>query len=89
MSNSRWIANADVASSKIGDELALLEPETGQYFTLNQTGSAVWHFLSEPHSLDETIADVAGKFEVTAEQCKDDVEALITQLSEAGLIRKV
>lgn len=89
MSDFSWIASDIVTSSEIGDELALLEPETGQYFTLNQTGSVVWQFLREPHPLSEIVDEVANKFDVSATQCKDDVEALIAQLSEAGLIRKV
>jgi len=89
MSDFSWITSENVTSSEIGDELALLEPATGQYFTLNQTGAVVWRVLSEPHTLSEVVAEVAKKFDVTAAQCNDDVNALIAQLSEAGLIRKV
>jgi len=88
MSNFNWIANTEITSSEIGDELALLEPTTGQYFTLNQTGSFVWQHLSEPRSTDEIILAVADKFDISATDCEIDISDLIAQLSKAGLIRK-
>lgn len=89
MSNLSWIASNIVTSGEIGDELALLEPKTGQYFTLNQTGSVVWQFLREPRTLSEIVDEVANKFDVSAAECEGDIEVLVARLSESGLIRKV
>ena len=88
MSNSIWIANKDVANSKIGDELALLQPTSGQYFTLNKTGATVWQLLSEARSTEEIITGVAEEYGIEASLCRDDVIELITQLGDAGLIQK-
>lgn len=88
MSNSRWIANKDVTSSEIGDELALLHPATGQYFTLNQTGSIVWGLLEKPRSAQEITLAVAEKYGIAASECQDDIGEIIAQLGDAELIQK-
>jgi len=88
MSNLSWVASTGVASSEIGDELALLEPATGQYFTLNQTGAVVWQLLSEPRSTDDIVQAVADNFDISTADCTSDINELIAQLSNAGLIRK-
>ncbi len=88
MSSACWIVNKNVSSSEIGDELALLQPESGQYFTLNQTGTFVWQLLKEPHSTGEITLDVAEKYGIAAPECQHDIGELIAQLGEAGLIQK-
>ena len=75
-------------SSDDGDGLALLQPESGQYFTLNQTGATVWHLLKEPHSIGEITLAVADKYAVAALECQDDIQEIITRLGDAGLIHK-
>jgi len=89
MSNEYWQADSNVASSEIGDEIALLDASSNQYFTLNETGAVVWKQLSDKHTAAELTQVVAAEFDVEPSVCEDDINALIVQLSEAGLIRKV
>lgn len=88
MSNLSWVASTEVTSSEIGDELALLDPKSGQYFTLNQTGSAVWQCLDTPRSMEDLVRTVTEKFDIDSSECENDIKELIIQLSDAGLIRK-
>ncbi len=88
MSEFSWIANEDVTSSKIGDELALLDPKSGQYFTLNQTGSVVWQHLDRPRSMQDIVQIITEKFDIDPSVCESDIKELITQLNDAGLIKK-
>lgn len=88
MSNLNWVASTEVTSSEIGDELALLDSKSGQYFTLNQTGSVVWQCLDAPCSLQDIVRTVTEKFDIDPSACESDIKELITQLNDAGLIRK-
>jgi len=88
MSNLSWAASTEVTSSEIGDELALLDPKSGQYFTLNQTGSVVWQCLDTPRSMEDIVRTVTEKFDIDSSECESDIKELIIQLSDAGLIRK-
>ena len=88
MIKALWVADKDVSGSEIGDELALLQPASGQYFTLNQTGAIVWQLLEEPHSTDEIALAVAEKYDISASECQDDIGELIARLGDAELIRK-
>ncbi len=84
-----YVARPDVVHCDIGGERALLHHETNAYFTLNATGSVVWIALDEPRSVTEIVAIVTERFDVTAEVCRPDVEALITQMVEAQILRAV
>lgn len=88
MSNELWVTSDNVASSEIGDEVALLDASKNQYFTLNQAGSVVWRLLSDKHTAAELTHAVATEFGIEAAACEDDINELIVQLNEAGLIRK-
>jgi len=88
MIKALWVSSKGVSSSKIGDELALLQPASGQYFTLNQTGAIVWQLLEEPHSTDEIALAVAEKYDISASECQDDIGEIIVRLGDAGLVQK-
>jgi len=88
MSNKYWVVNSSVTSSGIGDEIALLDVMSGQYFTLNETGTYVWKMLTEKQATADLVQSVALQFDVAPDDCKDDIDALIHQLSTAGLIRE-
>ena len=86
---ARYVARSDVVDCDIGGDRALLHLETNSYFTLNVTGAAVWLALAEPCSIAEIVAIVTDRFDVTAEDCRPDVEALINQMVEAQILRAV
>jgi hypothetical protein len=88
MSPSRWIVNTDVSFSEIGDELALLQPTSGRYFTLNQTGASVWHLLHAPLTTSEVAVAIAEKYGIPMPECQDDITEVIARLSTAGLVQK-
>ncbi len=81
-----FVAKPEVIDCDIGGDRALLHVETNTYFTVNVTASEIWMALSEPKSTDQLVAVVVEKFEVTEEQCRADVEALLAAMSEAGII---
>lgn len=76
----------EVLQTEVDAGLALLDAKTNTYFLLNRTGSLIWDQLEEERSVDELCATVARKFEVTAANCKNDVEGMLSALTNKGLV---
>lgn len=83
---SFFVAKQDVMDCDIGGDRALLDLQTNTYFTLNPTASEVWMALSERKSLDQLVDVVTEAFDVSAVQCRADIEALLSAMHEANII---
>ncbi|MDW3223640.1 MAG: PqqD family protein [Paracoccaceae bacterium] len=81
-----YSAQPDVVDCDIGGDRALLHLQTNTYFTMNATASALWLALAEPKNLDDLVSVVTEKFEVSEDQCRGDIEVLLSQMMEANVI---
>jgi hypothetical protein len=79
-----------VASRVVGTELdgefVMLDPDSGNYYGLNEVGSAVWRLIASPRRLDEVVAHVCATFEVAPDRCRADVEHLVSELANRQLV---
>ncbi|MCM2326662.1 MAG: PqqD family protein [Lysobacter sp.] len=76
-------------SSRLGQEVAILELDRGLYFGLNSTGTRIWELLAEPVTVRDIHSAIVSEFEVDGEVASRDVLDLLEKLREAGLIRVV
>ena len=84
-----YSAKPGVMDCDIGGERALLHLETNEYFTLNQAASKIWLTLTEPKSLEDLVEVITNSFEVTAAQCRPDIEELLEQMKSANVVEKI
>jgi hypothetical protein len=69
-----WIA------ARSGEETLMMQVETGQYMSLNDTATVVWEALEKPAMFKDVVAAVVSEFEVSEEQAGRDVETLLDGL---------
>lgn len=74
-----------VIETRLPDELILLDPSSGEMYSLNQTGQFVWERLDEG-LLDRIPAQLAETFDITVARAGADVRALVQELARAGLV---
>lgn len=79
--------SAKVFQTEVDSGLALLNSETNTYFLLNGTGSIIWNELGGPKSVNDLCEVIAKHSDISALDCKDDVQALIDALTAKGLIK--
>ena len=58
-------------------------------FALNETGAFIWEHLDGATSLEGIRDALAADFEVSPESAWSDLETLVADLEQAGLIRRV
>jgi hypothetical protein len=72
--------------SEFDGDSVLLNTETGQYFSINETGLFVWRHLQERLEPKEIACRLEATFGVSREQAYADVASFLSALRSAGLL---
>lgn len=83
----RWERSRDVIATDLDDEVVLLEPATGALFSLNEVGRVIWNELATASSTAAIAVTVTGAFEIDEATAEADVNRLVAELVEVGLVR--
>lgn len=76
----------DVVFRDLAGEAVLLHVGTGTYFGLDPVGTRMWHLLAEHGSPEKVIETLLAEYEVEEDRIRSDVDRLIGQLMEKGLL---
>ena len=86
----RWedtvCAAPNQVSSRVGDEVAVLDLDRAIYYGLNPVGARIWSLLQEPVRLDRLAAAVSEEYDVESETVRRDVMELVERLLAEGLV---
>jgi hypothetical protein len=85
----RFIQNKTIVQSKIGEEVVMLDMESGFYFGLNSVASVIWGMLAEEIGFEQLIDQLMAQFEVERSLCESDTQELLEEMLEKNIIRKV
>lgn len=82
------LPSGSVVFQRIDDGAVLFAPATEIYFGLNEVGARVWELLPPTsQSLDQLCASLAAAYpDVPASTLRSDVEELLAQLQQEGLV---
>ena len=77
----------DVVFRILGDEAVILNLASGVYFGLDSVGTRMWQLISEHGSMDKVVEVLLDEYEVEETKLRSDLDQLIRQLSEKGLVK--
>lgn len=75
-----------VSVAETDDGMALLDEDSGEYFTLNPSGGLVVQRLLDGASVRDAILQLTSEYAVDADTAKRDVEELLSALQTANLL---
>lgn len=75
--------------AEIGDEIVALDRRAGHCFGFNPVASDVWRMLAEPMTATGLCRELTAAYEVEAEQCRSEVEQLLAQMIDLGLVDRL
>lgn len=78
----------EVLFQNVSGEAVLLDLASENYFGLDEVGTRVWMLLNEQKAAGQILEDLQEEYEVDRENLEGDVNELLVQLLEAGLIRR-
>lgn len=79
---------ANLMEADVGDELVALDPGRGSCFGFNSVATVVWRELLQPRRLSELHDILMGQYEVDSGQCSAELQSLLDDMVEKGLIQQ-
>lgn len=76
----------NVAVRELDGELVLLNFDTESYYGLDEVGARMWEVLSQSPTIQAGVDQLLEEFDVDPERLRADVEALVGNLVEGGLV---
>jgi hypothetical protein len=73
----------------VGDEVVALDVAHSMYLGVNPSGAVVWTALAAGATRQELVTLLLERFDVETEEASRDIDALLTELSELGLLEQL
>jgi hypothetical protein len=70
----------------LGNEMVMMDLESGNYITLNNLGRIIWEKIEQPILVSDLIGYLLSKYDVTELQCKKETFTFLARLHAEGLI---
>ena len=78
----------EAVSCELAGESVILDMASGRYFALDPVGTRIWSLLqAAPCTSDSICERLMAEYDVSAEDCRRDVAALLSRMAESGLVQ--
>lgn len=82
------VRREDLIAQELEGELVMLDMVSGHYFGFDPIASAIWTRLEQPVSLKALCENLTSEYEVSFEQCLEDVSTFLEELIDKDLVRR-
>lgn len=86
---NQFLLSDQLLVQPVGNEMVILDPETGNYFTLDAIGTRMIELFREEGQMNQTAARVAEEFDASVATIQADLEKLLQQMAAHGLAEQV
>lgn len=83
------VRSGDLVSAPMGDELAMMDMDSGTYFVLDKVAAAIWDRIETPTAVRAICQQLREEYEVPEERCEADVIPFLQKLETKNLVRLV
>lgn len=74
------------SETSIDGEIVVMNLDSGEFFSLTETGKDIWELIDGQRSRDGIIAELAEAYSADFTDIAADVDSFLTELREAGLV---
>jgi Coenzyme PQQ synthesis protein D (PqqD) len=74
-------------ANPVGEEIIILNMETGDYLGLNQVGSDIWDLLETPTTVQKIIDQLIDRYAVDKDTCQTETMEYVDKINSLGLLR--
>ena len=78
--------NAEIIFTDLDDTVVMMDAERGLYYELDPVATRIWNLLESARPVGEVCGVLAGEYDVTPEQCSDDVLGFIEEAAEMEIV---
>ena len=83
----RYTVSSDAASAVVDDGAVILHMRTKRYYSLNETGVAIWSMLEGGRSIDDIVASLVATYEIDREPAAAAVAEMLSELASVELVQ--
>lgn len=83
---STVVRDPTLVTSSLSGEVVMMDTQSGTYYGLNDTASAIWNLLDRAKSVAIVVDALAEAYEVERSQCERDVLVALEEMRQRGLI---
>jgi hypothetical protein len=80
------VQNGALRSSRQVDGFTIMDPATGAYYALSETGAFIWECVQRPTSIAGVKESAAARYRVSIRDVGAQIDAFIAQMAAAGLV---
>jgi hypothetical protein len=84
--NSTISQSQGQVSTEIDGEVVLMDIEKGSYFGMNHTLSRIWKLIETPVSVSTLCAQLTEEYDVTPDECMNDLLESLEGLKKENLV---
>lgn len=84
----KYYRNLKIVDGELDDNQVMMHLEKGKYFGLNKVGKRIWELVEQPKSLDEIIVALLSEYNVSEEQCQQEVKSFLKNAVDNEIILK-
>ena len=77
---------AGLIEAQVDGELLGLHIDNGYCYGFNPTATRIWALIETPQTVSQLCETLSAEFEVTPQDARPDVEALLEELRSEGLV---
>lgn len=74
------------SQSEIDDEIVLMQIDTGEFFSLQDTGREIWQLVDGARTRDMLLAALGARFDAPEAVLAADLDEFLRTLADAGFI---
>ena len=78
--------NPNIVSSEIDGETVMMDTDFEKYFGMRAVGTRIWQLLEQDTSLQNICQQLVEEYEVTLEQCQEDVAPFLNELAKQDML---
>ncbi len=78
--------DGQLLASEVGDELVMMDLESGNYISLNRMGHIIWQQTAQPVKVRDLLHYLTERFNVTEEQCAVDTFTYLNNMCQQNLL---
>ena len=80
--------NDKFAETEIDDEIVVMHLDSGDFFSLTGTATDIWRLIDGTRTREAIVAELSAIYDSGAVAIASDVDGLLLQLSDAGIVAR-
>lgn len=85
-SSTRIKMGENALMQKVSDEMVILDSQSGQYYTLNDSATEMLEALTGGANVEQVVTQICANYDVSKQEAQADITAMIQTLLDKALL---